>query len=204
MFSHLPEEIVIEILRFLSCPHDLKSVSSVCRQFSKLHYEPSLWKGLCNRKFPWLSTEQTEKPIEDWKAHFIHVYRMPVFANDRERLRDAFSALRKLDVNAKMSFSCCASCGWREVTQGRRGTVFWHIGLDEAFKQRQLVSKLALSWRGNKQLICDVLTSRGLIVEVPADNKTPIYVHPQPRQYVPDYERYELSDEYVSDGECCD
>jgi len=78
------------------------------------------------------------------------------------------------------------------------------MSMDRAFKHRQIVSKLALAWRGNKQLICDVLVSRGLIVEVPADNKTPIYVLPQPRHYVPNYDQYSLSDEYVSDGECCD
>jgi hypothetical protein len=205
MFSLLPDEIVVEILRSISCPHDLQSVSSVCRQFSKLHHESSLWRDLCNVKFPWLSTEQTEKPVdEDWKAYFIRLYRMPVFSNDRERLRDAFSALRKLGITAKMSFSCCSNCGWREVKQGRRGTVFWHMGMDKAFKQRRLVSKLALAWRGNKQLICDVLSSRGLNVEVPLDNSTPIFVHPQPRHYVPNYECYSLADEYVSDGECCD
>jgi hypothetical protein len=205
MFSLMPDEIVVEILRFVSCPHDLQSVSRVCRQFSKVHQESSLWRGLCNVKFPWIDSEQTEKPIEeDWKSYFIRLYRMPVFANDRERLRDAFSALRKLGITAKMSFSCCSNCGWREVEQGRRGTVFWHMGMDEAFKQRQLVSKLALAWRGNKQLICDVLSSRGLVVEVPVNNSTPIFVQPQPRNFVPNYERYTLSDEYVSDGECCD
>jgi hypothetical protein len=205
MFSHLPDEIVVEILRFISCPRDLQSVSIVCRQFSKLHHESSLWRDLCNVKFPWISTEQTEKPIEeDWKAYFIPLYRMPAFANDRERLRDAFSALRKLGITAKMSFSCCSTCGWREVKQGRRGTIFWHLGMDKSFKQRRLVSKLALAWRGNKQLICDVLSSRGLNVEVPSNNSTPIFVNPQPCHFMPNYDCYSLSDEYVSDGECCD
>ncbi len=81
----------------------------------------------------------------------------------RDAIRTAFKSLRGRGYFCRMNFTCCMTCAWYEVPEGREGkVVFYH---------RQDAQHLAedgccmLGWSGDGQEICDALREAGLKVE---------------------------------------
>jgi hypothetical protein len=97
---------------------------------------------------------------------------------DRDRLADAFKALRRQGYLARANFSCCGSCGSYELGErlaarpALNGYVFWNRQSNDAFKQRgrrgldeNLHSTLYLAWSGDAAVLVAALRAEGLTVE---------------------------------------
>lgn len=107
----------------------------------------------------------------------------------KERVRDAFKALRKEGFVARMNYSCCGSCGWAQVEQdysfltgvAEPNVVFYHRQDADCFDKKgnlvtykhwnvenELVNKTAslyLAWSGDGAMIVDALETEGLEVD---------------------------------------
>lgn len=86
----------------------------------------------------------------------------------KKNLNAAFRLLRRRGYFAAQNFCCCRTCAWAEVPNGYDKVVFYH---------RQETASLAesgecyLSWSGDKDEIAGVLSSCGVLKEIPpADN----------------------------------
>ena len=91
----------------------------------------------------------------------------------QEKLTLAFKDLRKLGYFARQNFTCCQTCGWAEVPQGRDKVVFYHAQ-DKANLDKR--GNCYLAWEGNGEEIVTTLQNRGLVVEWNGDENTRIKV----------------------------
>ena len=79
----------------------------------------------------------------------------------RKKLTIAFKKLRKLGYFAKQRHTCCNTCGWAEIPDGRDDkAVFYHLQDNDSLLSND--SKLNLSWSGNHEEIIGVLKSVGI------------------------------------------
>jgi hypothetical protein len=201
----LPPEIYEKILLNLQ-PKDLVAASIVCKEWNEVTSNDRLWKALCASSFGY---QLGLAKLPSWKELFISLVCIPKFLSDRERIRDAFSVLRGIGFNAKMSFECCNSCAWSRIECRKSGAVFWTIPADSAFDMdRNIQSPLFLQWFGDARVICSVLRSRGLIVREPSTKSSAIAVFPGTSyDNMIEYSSYTTEKDcggYVSDGDSMD
>ena len=105
---------------------------------------------------------------------------------DKERLTEAFKALRRLGYTARQNFSCCGGCAMAEfaaeVEQGKNHDKFvtYNKQGSESFNDYgKLTSSLWLHWDGDAKEIVRTLEGAGFqVAEHNGDKKISIEVYP--------------------------
>ena len=93
---------------------------------------------------------------------------------DKTKITKAFRELRKQGYVAKQNFWCCQSCAWGDLSdEESEKAVFYHEQDNQDLKEN---GKCCLSWSGDGQLIVDILTKNGLIVEWDGSNNKRIVI----------------------------
>jgi len=77
-FESLPDELIHQILHYLSPELTLRTVALLSRRFSRLAYEPLLWKHYCEANFRyWQAEHHFDEKVYgnlhdvDWKALYL-------------------------------------------------------------------------------------------------------------------------------------
>lgn len=90
----------------------------------------------------------------------------------REALKQAFKAIRKHGIAARMNFSCCSSCGHYDLGQKSDRFVFWNRQSEDSFRvegrgwsrykseiDNNLHDELNLQWEGSDADACLMVTT---------------------------------------------
>lgn len=94
-----------------------------------------------------------------------------------DNLKQAFHVLRCKGYVARMNFSCCASCGWYEIGQSKKGAskaVWFHR---QAHTRLMETGRCHLQWAGDVSEICAVLYQHGIrVTSFPLDESNCIEI----------------------------
>jgi hypothetical protein len=88
-------------------------------------------------------------------------------------LNNAFKDLRKAGYFARQNFTCCQSCGWSEIPNGKEKVVFYHSqDNDDKIKGNDF----HLAWSGDGKEICEILNRNGVLTEWNENENTRIKI----------------------------
>lgn len=95
----------------------------------------------------------------------------------RNKVRAAFTELRKEGFFARMNFSCCQNCGWSAVPADIPNVIFYHAQDAEAYNSvGNLRFHLYMAHQGNSARAVEVLTKHGLQIQWDGTDRTRIAV----------------------------
>ena len=77
----------------------------------------------------------------------------------KSKLSLAFAELHSMGYFAKQNHTCCNTCGWAEVPEGKTKVVFYHA---QAADDLRKDGECYLNWSGNAKEIISVLTKHGV------------------------------------------
>lgn len=91
-----------------------------------------------------------------------------------QSITTAFKELRTLGYFARQNFTCCQSCGWASVPDGKEDKVVFFHNQDNDNKKNG--EPFYLAWSGDGNQICSVLQSHGVETEWDGSESTRIKV----------------------------